>query len=37
MPHEQAAQLQQKFAGAGELMIEPDQKLKMFDQQAASQ
>ena len=30
MPHAKASQLQQRFAAAGELHIEPDQQLKMF-------
>ena len=36
MPHTQAAQLQQRFAALGELNIEPDQRLKMFADPAAS-
>ncbi len=37
MPHEKAAQLEQRFAGVGELKIEPDQRLTMMDKPAASQ
>ncbi len=37
MSHEKAAQLEQSFAGVGELKIEPDQRVKMMDKPAASQ
>lgn len=37
MTHEKAAQLQKRFADVGELNIEPDQRLKIFEDEAARQ